>query len=415
MEKETKETAKASDRATLKGITRVLCEIAGSDLTILENPKCSHEISRHSRIGAVIVSTALLATVSMFFAIQTVSQSILTGVIAGVLWGFVILILDSYIVASYRKSAKKWQEFKIVIPRLVLALILGCSISIPLELRVFSTEIQDEIIAMKSEKMFENQKKSNDEYEAKIAPLIKERDGLMKENQNLRTQINATIYKIDSLNDKMSLEQSGNGLSGQPGEGPSYRALEEQRNQIRDIDLPQIRENIGGKISDNLVRTHTIDSLVAATPRPLSKDVQFTGLSTQLDALRRLTTKSNYILFAYVIFFLLVLAVETAPIFVKLFSQKSSYDEVLEMNEYEIYILQQKKRSDLHEAINAELQAIRSANVKRIMAQDSVNEKLMQTIAEAQNEIGGKAIRLWKLQHLEQIDKNVEDYVRSKE
>lgn len=88
---------------------------------------------------------------------------------------------------------------------------------------------------------------------------------------------------------------------------------------------------------------------------------------------------------------------------------------MLEMNEYEVYILQQKKRSDLHEAINAELQAIRSANVKRIMAQDSVNEKLMQTIADAQSEIGGKAIRLWKLQHLKKIDENVEEYVRSKE
>jgi hypothetical protein len=39
--------------------------------------------------------------------------------------------------------------------------------------------------------------------------------------------------------------------------------------------------------------------------------------------------------------------VETSPIFVKFFTPKGSYDEILATNEYVIYLQQQKRKSDL--------------------------------------------------------------------
>src|SRR5687768_2437927 len=189
-------TVKKNTEVNLSGITKFLCRVAGSDLTILSDPKCSQETSRHARIGAVIISTAVLATASMFFAIQTISQSIFTAVVVGVIWGFAIFFLDSYIIASYRKNDNKWIEFKIVLPRLILALILGCSISIPLELKFFSTEIHDEIISMKSERQTENQIKSNYQYETQINPLLDERKKLVNTNKELNEQLNAANKEI---------------------------------------------------------------------------------------------------------------------------------------------------------------------------------------------------------------------------
>jgi hypothetical protein len=105
---------------------------------------------------------------------------------------------------------------------------------------------------------------------------------------------------------------------------------------------------------------------------------------------------------------------ETAPIFVKFFSQKGSYDEIFSMNEYEIFIQQQKRKSDLHELINLEMEAIHSINARKSIAQNAINDKVMTTIAEVQGEIAEKAIRLWQLQQLKKVDENVEAFVQSK-
>ncbi len=396
------------------GLNKILCRVAGSDLKILNDPKCSHEISRQARIGAIIISTAVLATVSMFFAIQTISQSSFTAIIAGSIWGVAIFILDSYIIASYKKNDNKWIEFKIILPRLILAIVLGCSISIPLELKFFSTEINDEIITMKSERQIENQEGINEQYRKQIAPLVEERQKLEVSNNTLRSEINSTNQEINALNDKMSLERVGKGLTGEIGKGDSYRDLEQQRNAIRDTKLPQVLSNNNPIIEKNLKRISDIDSEIASVIKPSLDNVKFTGLSSQMDALKRLTSKNTYVAFAYWIFFFLILGIETAPIFVKFFSQKGSYDEILAMNEYEVALQQKKRQSDLHELINSELEGIRSINNRKRIAQDAINEKVMNLIAEAQNDISEKAIRLWQLEQLKKVDDNVEAFVSSK-
>jgi len=414
MENKREEKVERLTEIKIEGLNRFLCKVAGSDLKILKNPECSHEISRHARIGAIIISTAVLATVSMFFAIQTISQSIFIAAIAGIIWGGAIFILDSYIITSYKKNDNKWIEFKIILPRLILALVLGCSISIPLELKFFSTEISDEIITMKSERQIENQVKANEQYNKKIAPFIEEREKLEISNTALRSEINSTNQEINELNDKMSLERVGKGLTGKAGKGDSYQDLEQQRNSIRDTKLPQILANNNPLIERNLKRINEIDSQIASIIKPSPDSVKFTGLSSQMDALKKLTSKNTYVAFAYWIFFLLILGIETAPIFVKFFSQKGSYDEILAMNEYEISLQQKKRQSDLHELINSELEGVRSINTKRKIAQDAINEKVMNLIVDAQSDIAEKAIRFWQLQQLKKVEENVEAFVVSK-
>jgi len=100
METRSQRNTKKNTPSELSEINEFLCRIAGSDLRILA--QCPHEISRHARVGAIIISTALLAFVSMFFAVQTISNSTIVGLFTGILWGFVIFNLDSYIVASFK-------------------------------------------------------------------------------------------------------------------------------------------------------------------------------------------------------------------------------------------------------------------------------------------------------------------------
>lgn len=408
------ETLNNKNSNVLSGLNRILCRIAGSDLSILENPACSHEISRHARIGAIIISTAVLATVSMFFAIQTISQSEITAVIAGIVWGMAIFILDSYIIASYKKSDGKWKELKLILPRLILAIVLGCSISVPLELKFFATEIRDELVSMRTVRRLQNQGQANEVYNARIRSSLEERTKLENANTELSEEIRSAEKEVASLEREMALEMGGNGPTGIRGKGTAYHDLETRRDQVRNSTLPRVTAANTPRISENRNRISEIDAQVAGLPKPVADSIKFTGLSSQMDALKNLTSKNPYVAFTYWIFFLLILGIETAPIFVKFFSPKGSYDEILAMNEYEVMINQQKRKSDLHEMINTELAGIRSVNDKKHIAQEAVNEKIMTVIAEAQSEIAEKAIKLWKLQQMDKLDNDVGAFVKSR-
>jgi len=412
MEERSKKKTETNFATELTGLNRTLCRVAGSDLNILS--QCPHEISRHSRIGAIIISTAVLAAVSMFFAIQTVSQSTFTGLVAGAVWGIAIFILDSYIIASYKKNDNKWKEFKIVIPRLLLALVLGCSISIPLELKVFEPEIKDAIKLIEIENENTKKDKARLGYEKDIAPYSQEKKSLQADNDKLNKELQPYIDKVSKLETDLADEIGGVGRTGKLRYGPVAKQIDDQLIKARS-DKQTKSADITPKIDANNLRITQLDGLIAEVKqRPINK-VELFGLSAQLDGLKRLTSSNTFVLFAYWIFFLLVLGIETAPIFVKFFTPKGSYDEILAMNEYVTFLEQQKRKSDLHELINSEIEGIRSINEKKKTAQDTVNEKLMTEIATAQGEIAEKAIRLWKTKQLANVDSNLDDFVRTNE
>jgi hypothetical protein len=412
METRSQANIKKNTSSELSGINEFLCRIAGSDLRILA--ECPHEISRHARIGAIIISTALLAFVSMFFAIQTVSQSTLIGLVAGLIWGVVIFVLDSYIVASYKKNNNKWKEFKVAIPRLFLALVLGCSISIPLELKVFENEISEKIKIIEIEEEIAQKQQANNSYNKDIQPFVSEKTTLQNDIDKLKKELQPLVDKVNRLEQELADEIGGVGRTGRLSYGPVAKQLDNQLIQAK-TDRTNKENEITPKIASSNKRIQQLDSLIATTPIKPTSNVNLFGISAQLEGLKRLTSTNNYVLIAYWVFFLLVLGIETAPIFVKFFTPKGSYDEILEMNEYVTFMEQQKRKSDLHEMINSEIEAIRSLNERKKTAQDSVNDRLMTEIAHAQGEIAEKAIKLWKERQLRRVEQNPTSFVSSNE
>lgn len=412
METRSQANIKKNTSSELSGINEFLCRIAGSDLRILA--ECPHEISRHARIGAIIISTALLAFVSMFFAIQTVSQSTLIGLVAGLIWGVVIFVLDSYIVASYKKNNNKWKEFKVAIPRLFLALVLGCSISIPLELKVFENEISEKIKIIEIEEEIAQKQQANNSYNKDIHPFVSEKTTLQNDIDKLKKELQPLVDKVNRLEQELADEIGGVGRTGRLSYGPVAKQLDNQLIQAK-TDRTNKENEITPKIASSNKRIQQLDSLIATTPIKPTSNVNLFGISAQLEGLKRLTSTNNYVLIAYWVFFLLVLGIETAPIFVKFFTPKGSYDEILEMNEYVTFMEQQKRKSDLHEMINSEIEAIRSLNERKKTAQDSVNDRLMTEIAHAQGEIAEKAIKLWKERQLRRVEQNPTSFVSSNE
>ena len=391
-------------------LSKFLCTIAGSNLQILS--RCPYEINRHARIGAIIISTALLASLSMFFAIQTISKSILLGLFAGLVWGIVIFNLDSYIVASYKKNENKWTEFKIAIPRLILAIILGYSISLPLELKVFENEIQEEIITIKVERENKLKDEINKGYLKDIEKHVNAKKDLIAQNEKLYKRLDEYKNKVSILENELRDEIGGSGRTNKSGYGTTASNIDAQLSIARKEQQEQ-EEQITPLLINNRILIQSLDSIIASVTKKESKPIDLYGISAQLDGLKRLTDRNDYVWFAYWIFFLLILSIETAPIFVKLFTQKGSYDEILSMDEYLIALDQQKRKSDKHEAINTEIETSRSISNQKNNAQNEINAKLMNGIANAQGEIFDKAIQLWKYKQFLKIDENVDDFVKT--
>lgn len=131
----------------------ILC--SGADKNILF--QCRTEWNKYSGIGATIFFTGLLASLSGSYALYTIfrgeENSLTYALIFGVIWGLVILNLDRFIVSSIRKEGNILKEILQATPRFILAIIISIVIAKPLEVKIFESRIEQQILEDKRKKL----------------------------------------------------------------------------------------------------------------------------------------------------------------------------------------------------------------------------------------------------------------------
>lgn len=251
------------------------------------------------------------------YALFTVFQSLVPAIFFGLLWGLMIFNLDRFIVSSMRKRENAWTEWKLAIPRLVLAVLLALVISKPIELKMFEREINRKLDEKKTE--FIAQSKANlakgfpeiQELEAKIDSLKSE----VSQAESFRDQLQ-TEYDSERFGEKTS------GTSGIVGLGTHAKKKEVQLDAAQ-LALDELRKR-------NQVRVDTIEAQIrefitlrqAEFEKQLPGIEGFDGLAARMDALSVLTRESSAMAMANIFIMLLFIAIETAPIFVKLISAR---------------------------------------------------------------------------------------------
>ena len=283
------------------------------------------DVHKFVGIGATIFFTGVFACIAASFALHTVFDSYIISLLFGIIWGLMIFNLDRYIVMSIKKKGSSFQQLLTVSPRLLLAVLIAFVISKPLELKLFQSEIQSELVIMEQEVF----KEQEDKLRTRFQPGI---DSLQNSINKLEAQITNAKIQRDELNMIAIKEADGTGGSMQKNLGPIYLAKK------KDADLAQEELDVllaanNPIIQDTRFKIQESQSNMEASLLAL-KQSSLNGFAAQLDALGRLSIKSRTIWLASLFITLLFIAIETAPIFTKLISYRSPYDFKLDAHEY---------------------------------------------------------------------------------
>lgn len=296
---------------------------AGIDQEILE--KCPSDENKYVGIGATVFFTGVMALFSGGYALYTVFDSWFFALLFGLIWGLMIFNLDRYIVSSMKSHGKFGRDFLIAFPRLVLALLLALVISKPLELKIFDKEINAELIVMEQEVFKTQEDKIKERYESQIIEKRAEVAGL-------KSEIVAKTASRDTLALMALQEADGTGGSRNRNLGPIYRA--------KKLDAENAQAELDALLAAHQPRISLLETEISAAEASIQSDIanlkrdSYGGLAARMEALDRLSQRSEAIYLASIFVILLFIAIETAPIMVKLISHRSPYDYLLHEHEH---------------------------------------------------------------------------------
>lgn len=177
---------------------------AGADRKVLR--QCPTDHAKFSGIGGTILFTALMASMSGGYALNSVFDNSAIAVAFGIFWGLLIFNLDRFIVNTMYSDGKvtiSWMELASGMPRIIMAVFLGIVISTPLELKIFADEIGITIEEMKQvrERQYVSETESRiDTINSKINMLVEVNDGIRENPSRLfQLQVRTGNENIDRL------------------------------------------------------------------------------------------------------------------------------------------------------------------------------------------------------------------------
>ena len=142
---------------------------AGADIELLK--KCPrYDQTKQIGLGGVVLATTVVALAVGFYAFKIIFEpkdlspdaATVSGLFAvaafvvGSIWALIIFNLDRFIVSvsgpGDGSEGVTWGEIGRALPRLLLAGIIGFTLSKPLEIKIMESEIKSKIIAEQKEK-----------------------------------------------------------------------------------------------------------------------------------------------------------------------------------------------------------------------------------------------------------------------
>ena len=310
-------------------LMRFFWKAAGGDRYLLEKSTYSDQV-KYMCLGGIIFATGLMAGLAGGYAFYTIFeprgssldqsidlQTVFLSAIFGLFWGLMIFNLDRFIVSSTGKGdgteAITKEEFRGAIPRLILGAIIAITISKPVEIRMFKTEIDAALRGAQNEMRGEFEKSTNAIFEERIALIEADLAKIEKGREDL----------VERL--KKAEEEHTNQLQGRAGAGAGNGPLSKALEKIK-LDIKQELDEFDEKNSEEL-NNLAIDrrNLLKEKREELSNNEEVAaGLDGLLERIKLAHKIAGFWISLFIT--LLFLAIELTPIFFKLMLIKSPYD-----------------------------------------------------------------------------------------
>ncbi|WP_329087644.1 DUF4407 domain-containing protein [Streptosporangium sp. NBC_01469] len=340
---------------------RRLRVLSGVDEEILDQVPL--ERTRYVGLGGVVLGTAVVAGISMWFALsQVLGGSHIGLVIPTVIWTLIVLNLDRWLVSTVTGI---WQRrLLMLVPRLLVAVVLGFVIAEPLVLKVFETAVVQHVLderqdargAERALLLRCNPQEPGDAREQRgcedarlLAPAAESdatrlRD-LERDAERLRTRVNADSARYDRLFTQATNECGGKkteGTSGRRGMGPLCERLDtavkafaarsklaENQKRLRSLDdqVSALREPLADKRADFGQRVEA-DVQKRVDAMPGADDP--VGLLERMRALHELTAENPYLFGASWLLRLFLILIDCLPVLVKLMGGTTAYDRMVD-------------------------------------------------------------------------------------
>lgn len=309
---------------------RFLWSASGGDRYILERATYSDQV-KYMCLGGIIAATGLMAGIAGGYAFYTIfeprgsalenvfSPSVaIISVLFGCVWGLMIFNLDRFIVSSTGKGdgteAITWEEFKGAIPRIVMGAIIALTISKPVEIRMFKTEIDVELHKAQMEKQREYLSQIDSIYAGRIESENKK---IAVWQGEIDKKENDYTTAVNDFNQELS-EKPGGSTSGY---GPDAKKKEAIMGD-RKTDLVSMRAKNEPLLKEGY---ENLKKFEAQKQKEIENgEVVSAGLDGLLERIKLAHKIAGFWISLFIT--LLFMAIELTPIFFKLMLVKSPYD-----------------------------------------------------------------------------------------
>ena len=384
-------TTYSASNESVHGFTRFLWWCAGADQRFLLLSPHQDRV-KYAGIGGIVFSTGILAAFAGGFAFNTAfgPKSMagddahpiawqIASIVFGICWGLLIFNLDRFIVSSTGKGDGTdnitLKEFGQAIPRLLIALILGLTISKPLELKIIETEINVELRKKQQEKLDLFNKNTYAKFKDQIAQV----DADIKKLEADREKLNEEVLNAEQ---EFRNQMEGRGGTG-AGYGPLAKKLEskmqEKKKNLSDFDLQHKSELAGLRTSREKKLAEQENELNVVNKKQ----------AENLDGLlERISIAHEIGYWLGIALTFIFLSIEMGPIFFKMMMNKGPYDYMVENYNYrmyvqngivkEEYVFEGRDGMKLMEKVNfLEVENDRKEKIEQLKAQEALSKQII--------------------------------------
>ena len=300
---------------------------AGSDNSILKRCPRSERI-KHIGFGSLVLIPAILALVSMTYALSTIGhlqEHLWLAFLGGIVWALIIFSFDRYIVSTHRRKLENKDEFKSpsFYLRFLFAFILGIVISHPIVLLYFDGSITDTI----KQNKVEHQKGIQAEYDNRVNKIENQ---LIAIDSNYRAKEKARDRQANLVAQEIDGEVLKNAkgeivTTGIYGKGPSAE------NKIKHLQKLE-SELTTLRTADNTVKSSLYTEMAQLKEEAENKistyNVSFDYLRREL-ALEQMKDEHTIVIITQWFLMFLFILVDILPVTFKTFSPFGMYDKIL--------------------------------------------------------------------------------------